>query len=158
MRGVEKNWAPCSQSSGIIYKSSASPSCIRRLFTAWHMLRPHASVSAHEGRFAIGLETGERQGKRFLSDGDADGGKIQVWRNISTFSLCLIWDQDIGWNLMHCEDTSWATGLEEYKLYTRALQTVKTPWLNHACCDAHWDCERFCWEGVSKREIEVAAE
>jgi len=28
------------------------------------MLRPHACVSAHEGRFAVGLETGERQGKK----------------------------------------------------------------------------------------------
>lgn len=39
------------------------------------MLRPHACVSEHEGRFTIGLQTEERQGKRSLSDGDADGGK-----------------------------------------------------------------------------------
>lgn len=40
-----------------------------------------------------------------------------------------MWDQDTGGNLVYCEDTSRATGLEEYKLYTRALKIMKNPWL-----------------------------
>lgn len=109
---------------GIIYKSFASPSCITRTFITWHMLRPHACVPAHEWRFAIGLETEERQQKRSQMRMQM-GEKIQVWHYYLIFLL--VSNVDIGENLMHCEGTSWASELEEYRLYTSTLKTMKTP-------------------------------
>lgn len=90
-----------------------------RIFTAWFMLRPYVWVLL-ERRFAVGLETEGRWA--LLSAEDAGGGKIQIWLNISPFSLCLMGNHQIGRNLVHCEYIPWGTGFGGYKLYPRALK------------------------------------
>lgn len=137
---------------GIIYKSSASPSCIARPFTAWHMLRPHACISSHEGRFAIGLETGG-QGKKIPLRWGLQMEEKTRFGTISHFSPCV-------WCGIKIQEETWFSVkmFHEHHVLrnTRfSLKTMKTPWLNLAHCDVYWSCVRFCWEGLSKRQIEL---
>lgn len=130
------------------HKSSARPSCITRPFTAWHMLRPHACISSHKKRFAIGLETGEREGKRSLSDGDCRWGdktKKMRFGTISHFSPCV-------WHGIKIQEETWCSVrifheplvLRNTRFSAEHWRPWRDPWLNHAWYEIHWGCRRFC--------------
>lgn len=116
--GEQKNIEPFLKGlCGIIYKSSSSPCCISRTFTAWFMLRPYACASP-ERRFAVRLETRERWvfqlGTWWRETPDLEQYFIFL-------TVCDV-ASPIERNLVHCEDTSWDTGLEGYKLYPKTLK------------------------------------